>query len=111
MLYEVITNPSSVGALTQDAYRRYGVHLDTGAALAYGAVAAAGNRVFSDEGTVVLMTKDHPAFESERIYRETGSRPDLPPGFEAISGKVEELTRIDADQGSLKAIVEAVTKE
>lgn len=110
-VFPVEVSPSSVGALTLDAYRRYGVHLDTGAALAYGAVTAAGSRVFSDEGTVVLMTKDHPAFESERIYRETGSRPEVPPRFEAISGKVEELTRIESDQGSLKAIVEAVTKE
>lgn len=55
---------SEVPSLIEEACSKYGLTLDSSAALAYGAVKRAKDRIDSDEGTVVLVSKDHPAFES-----------------------------------------------
>ena len=74
-VFPVEVADSSIPELTRQAYKKYGVFLDPHAARAYGAVVAAGNRVYADEGTVVLVSKDHPAFEADTIAGYTGARP------------------------------------
>lgn len=108
-VFPVEVADSSVPELTVQAYSRYGVHLDSHAARAYGAVVAAGSRVYADEGTVVLVSKDHPAFEAERIGRYTGSFPEMPERFKAFGESVRDLTRISADRDSLEGLVKAIT--
>ncbi len=101
---------TAIPALTREAYEKYGIHLDSGAAHAYGAISAASQRIYSDEGTVVLVTKDHPAFEAERIARDTGSSPEIPERFAAYGEPVGDVIRIPADRAALEALVRTATE-
>ncbi len=108
-VFPVEVADSSIPELTRQAYKKYGVFLDPHAARAYGAVVAAGNRVYADEGTVVLVSKDHPAFEADTIAGYTGARPEVPDLFRGFNESVRALTRIGAERGALEALVKEIT--
>lgn len=107
-VFPVEVAEESVPSLMADVYRRYGVHVDTAGALAYGAVRATGSRIYSDEGTVVLVSKDHPAFDSDKITRATGTTPALPDFFAVMNEPLGEIRRISADRASLESIIKEV---
>jgi len=109
-VFPVEVSDDEVPELTRLAYNRYGALLDSHAARAYGAVVAAGSRAYADEGTVVLVSKDHPAFDATRIAAITGTSPDMPARFEGFDRPVRDISRIAADRASLEALVRSVTK-
>lgn len=108
-VFPVEVADSSVPELTKQAYKKYGVFLDSHAARAYGAVAGAGNRAYADEGTVVLVSKDHPAYEADLIASYTGVRPEMPERFTGFFEPVHSVTRIAADRNALEALVKTAT--
>lgn len=69
---------SRIPDLMLDAYRKYGIFLGSDAALAYGAIGKSGDRLDSDEGSVILVSKDHPAFEADYIKKACGAAPLIP---------------------------------
>ena len=90
--------------LISDSYRHYGIMFDTATANAY---AAARNRnIFQRRGgeSLVLVSKDHPTFESEILTRICGESPIVPeylrgidtplPSVPLINGTKEELIKI-----------------
>jgi Threonine synthase len=98
-------SPASVPALMSDAWRKYGIMLDSGAAAAYGAVKGMQERINSDEGTVVLLSKDHPAFDSDRLRTACGEAPVEPDSMAGIRSAVSGAVRIPVDSAAIKQIL------
>lgn len=95
---------SDAETLISDSYRRYGIMFDTATAHAY--AAARSRNIFQWRGgeSLVLVSKDHPAFESEVLTRICGESPIIPeylrgidmhlPNIPVIGGTKEELIKI-----------------
>ena len=90
--------------LISDSYRRYGIMFDTATARAY--AAARSRNIFHRQGgeSLVLVSKDHPAFENEILTRICGEFPIIPeylrgidthlPNVPLISGTKEDIIKI-----------------
>lgn len=95
---------SEAETLISDSYRRYGIMFDTATAHAY--AAAQSRNIFRQRGgeSLVLVSKDHPAFESKILTRICGESPIMPeylrgidrplPDVPLIKGTKEELIKI-----------------
>jgi threonine synthase len=101
--------PASVPDLMLRAYRDHGVILDSATASAYGAIDAVRDRVDSDEGTVVLVSKDHPSFEADRIRVACGEAPIVPDFVKTAAEPVAGTASIPNDLSSLVTILEDFT--
>jgi threonine synthase len=102
--------PSSVPqdripTLICEARKSYGTFLDPAAASAFGAIDAFRDRVNSDEGTVVLVSKDHPAFEADKIRAACGESPAVPENMLTMHDPVHGARKIAADPELLKGIL------
>ncbi len=89
-------------------YKKYGKTVDSAAASAYGAIYAATERVNADDGTAILVSKDHPAFEADKIRMACGVAPGLPPSLARAKDAVPGAMRISAERAALEAILERV---
>lgn len=90
--------------MIRESYKRYGIMFDTATAHAY--AAAQHRNIFKRQGgeSLVLVSKDHPAFESTILSRICGEPPIIPeylrgidtplPNIPLITGKKEELINI-----------------
>ena len=90
--------------LIRESYKRYGIMFDTATAYAY--AAAQNRKIIQRQGveSLVLVSKDHPAFESDILNRICGEPPIIPeylhdidtpiPNVPCITGTREELITI-----------------
>lgn len=90
--------------LIRESYKRYGIMFDTATAYAY--AAAQNRKIIKRQGveSLVLVSKDHPAFESDILNRICGEPPIIPeylhdidapiPNVPCITGTREELITI-----------------
>lgn len=99
---------SAIPALMAEGWKKYGVMLDTAAASAYGAISAIRDRVSSDEGTVVLVSKDHPAFEAEKLRAACGHAPDMPDFMRTLKDPVPGAQTIAKDPAVLEKILRSI---
>jgi threonine synthase len=107
LVFPAAVAPDAVSGHMLDAWKKYGVMLDTAAATVYGSAKSLHDRVHSDEGSVVIVSKDHPAFEADRLRVACGEAPAIPdfmrtfrdpvPGIRKIENSSLELERILAD--------------
>jgi len=97
---------SSVPELMYSCFRKYGVMLDSAAASAYGAIDSAKDRINSDEGTAVLVSKDHPAFESDLLRKACGSAPSMPDILRSAHAPVSGAKTIKPDRKELEKVLE-----
>ena len=104
IIFPAHVSDAEAESLISDSYRRYGIMFDTATAHAY---AAARTRTpFRQTGveSLVLVSKDHPAFESDILTRICGESPIMPeylrnidthlPNVPLIKGTKEELIKI-----------------
>lgn len=94
--------------LMLDAYRKYGVFIDSDTAMAYGAIATAGERIDFDEGSVILVSKDHPAFEANRIKRACGVPVRIPDILDGFDEPVSGVLSIPAEAARLRSILDEI---
>jgi len=111
MMLRGLVYPSAVPkdrlpALMLEARKKYGVFIDSSTAAAYGAIDAFCDRVNSDEGIVVLVSKDHPVFEADGIRKICGEAPSIPETMLRAKEPVKGSQVIPADPERLKAILE-----
>ena len=90
--------------LIRESYKHYGIMFDMATAYAY--AAAQTRNMFRRQGgeSLVLVSKDHPAFESDILNRICGEPPIIPeylhdidtpiPNVPCITGTREELITI-----------------
>lgn len=95
----------SIPGIMGEAWKKYGIMLDSAAASAYGAISAVRDRVRSDEGTVVLVSKDHPAFEAEKLRSACGRFPELPDFMHTLRDPVPGAQTIGKDPDALEKIL------
>lgn len=92
--------------LMLDAYRKYGVFIDSDTAMVYGAISSAGERIDFDEGSVILVSKDHPAFEANRIKRSCGIAVKIPEYMAGFNEPVSGVPLIPAESARLRSILD-----
>ena len=105
LVFPAEVKKESVPDTIREAWKRFGVMLDTASATALSAVSAFADRVNSDEGTVVLVSKDHPAFERELIGAICGSSPEIPEVMKSAKNPVSGASVIANDRDALVRIL------
>ncbi|HKL85871.1 MAG TPA: threonine synthase [Treponemataceae bacterium] len=88
-----------------DAWKKYGVMFDSATASVYGAVKSMQERINSDEGTVVLLSKDHPSFEADKLRVACGESPKIPSFLEDSSMPVKGAKIIKAEKSALEQVL------
>ena len=97
--------------LMLDAYRKYGIFLGSDAALAYGAIEQIGERIDADEGSVILVSKDHPAFEAAYIKKACGAAPTIPDFLKLKKEVVPGIKVIPAQGDFLRSILDTISSK
>lgn len=105
LVFPANVDPEIVPGQMAAFYKKYGVMLDTAATTAYGAIDAIQDRINSDEGTVVLVSKDHPAFEAEKLRAACGQAPIIPDFMLSAKEPVSGAIRIPVDPLALENIL------
>lgn len=105
LVFPAEVKAASIPSLTLEAWKKYGIMLDSAAALAYGAIGVMRDRIYSDDGTVVLVSKDHPAFEAASIRAACGEAPVMPAFMKSFSDPVPGVQRVHADRAILERIL------
>jgi threonine synthase len=98
-------NVATVPSLMFEMYKKYGVLLDTAAATVYGATKPMQDRIYSDDGTVVLVSKDHPAFEADKLRLACGVSPELPDTVLAAKTPVQGASKLALDRVAVERIL------
>lgn len=89
-------------ALMRDSYRRYGIMFDTATARAYAAARAHPLLQHGGDEALVLISKDHPAFESDIITKLCGEAPIIP---EYLRGSTEPLAYVPLIKGRQEDLI------
>ena len=105
LVFPAAIPPDSIPEIIHTVWKKYGVMLDPAAAAAYGATSVMQERVNSDEGTVVIVSKDHPAFSADRLRVACGESPLIPDNMRSLSEPVAGAVRIPAEAAALERIL------
>jgi threonine synthase len=105
LVFPAEVNPESISSVIYSVWKKYGVMLDYAAAAAYVATGVMKERVFSDDGTVVIVSKDHPAFEAEKLRTVCGEAPAIPEFMKSAHEPVLGARRIPNDRTVLEGIL------
>ncbi|ULQ59012.1 threonine synthase [Brucepastera parasyntrophica] len=97
--------PAAVPDLIFEAYKKYGVFFDTASATVYGALNPMKDYINSDGGTVVLLAKDHPFFEANRIRTACGEAPKMPESVKDLHNPVPGMKCIAAESAGIRKIL------
>lgn len=73
----------------KELYMKYGIFADKETASAYAVIQEAGNEVFEDEGSFVLMANNHPSLSSEYCRHVIGETPEMPENIKKAMQPVE----------------------
>ncbi len=105
LVYPMDVSSKLIPDLMLDVYRKYGIFVDSDTALAWGAITAAGDRIDYDEASVVLVSKDHPAFEAGTIKRACAQALKIPAFMEEFDRPVPGLKTIPVDVKQLRTVL------
>ncbi|HPO01741.1 MAG TPA: threonine synthase [Treponemataceae bacterium] len=105
LVFPAEVKPDAISGLMFDAWKKYGVMLDSATAAAYGASFGMQDRINSDEGTVVLVSKDHPAFESDKLRVACGQSPEQPDFLKLAREPIQGARLIAKDKSVLESIL------
>jgi threonine synthase len=105
LVFPAEVKAATIPELMASFWKKYGIMLDTATASAYGAISSIQDRINSDEGSVVLVSKDHPAFEAEKLRLACGESPSIPDFMKAMGEPVPGTVRIASDSKLLEQIL------
>ena len=96
--------------LISDSYRHYGIMFDTATARAY--AAAQNRKIFRQQSaeSLVLVSKDHPAFESDILTEICGESPIIPEYFRDIDTPIPNVPLINGTKEELIKILNTVSE-
>lgn len=96
--------------LISESYKRYGIMFDTATAHAY--AAARTRNICRDRGaeSLVLVSKDHPAFESDILTRICGESPIIPERLRGIGIHLNDVPLIQGTKTELTHILNLVSE-
>jgi threonine synthase len=105
LVFPAVVKPEAVAVHQAELYRKYGVFVDAAAGAAYGSAVVRWDRISSDEGTVVLVSKDHPAYEADRLRAVCGAAPDVSEAVRSARDPVSGFRRIEASKAALVEVL------
>ena len=96
--------------LIRESYKRYGIMFDTATAYAY--AAAQNRKIIQRQGveSLVLVSKDHPAFESDILNRICGEPPIIPEYLHNIDAPIPHVPCITGTREELITILNLVSE-
>ena len=110
IIFPAQVSDTEAETLINDSYRRYGIMFDTATARAY-AAAHARNIFWGHDGeSLVLVSKDHPAFESEILTRICGESPIIPEYLRGINTPLLDVPLIKGTKEELIKILNTVSE-
>ncbi len=95
----------NIPGIVRSVWKETGVVIDSAAAAAYGALDAMRDRAFSDEGSVVIVSKDHPAFEAERLREYCGASVPIPETILSLGVPIQGVKKIPLDRAALERML------
>ncbi|UTC77118.1 threonine synthase [Treponema sp. OMZ 799] len=92
--------------LIRKAYQRYGIMIDTSTAAAYGA--AIKSKILENKGpeTLVLISKDHPAFEADIIEEACGEKTNQPEYMKGLDRPIKNIKKIQASKKEIENMLQ-----
>ena len=106
LIFPKQVDPKDYKELIRKAYQRYGIMIDTSTAAAYGA--AIKSKIFKNKGpeTLVLISKDHPAFEADIIEEACGEKPNQPEYMSGLDKPIKNIKKIQASKKEIENMLE-----
>ena len=106
LIFPEAVKKEEYAGLIRSAYQRYGIMFDTSTAAAYGA--AVKSRFMQNRGseTLILIEKDHPAYEADTIYEACGERPTSPKYIEELHKPIKNVKKLPASKNNVKDMLE-----
>ena len=106
LIFPEAVKKEEYAGLIRSAYQRYGIMFDTSTAAAYGA--AVKSRFMQNRGseTLILIEKDHPAYEADTIYEACGERPTSPKYMEELHKPIKNVKKLPASKNNVKDMLE-----
>ncbi|NLM01044.1 MAG: threonine synthase [Treponema sp.] len=89
-----------------EAFKKYGVLLDSQTATAYAASKKRIDITDGSEATVVLIARDHPSFDAEKIYDWCGNKIQLPEHLKPLHKNIETKHKVASN---VKQVIETLT--
>ena len=110
IIFPAKVSDAEAETLISDSYRHYGIMFDTATAHAY--AAAQTRNIFRRRGgeSLVLVSKDHPAFESEILTRICGESPIMPEYLRGIDTPLSNVPLISGTKEELIKILNTVSE-
>lgn len=96
--------------LIRRAYQKYGIMFDTSTAAAYGA--AIKSRFMKSRGseTLILIEKDHPAYEADIIEKACGARPSVPAYMEGLNKPIKNVKKIQVSKKEIENMLKYIER-
>ncbi|EFW36370.1 putative threonine synthase [Treponema phagedenis F0421] len=109
-LFPVHVNHERINEIIGTVYHKYGIMFDSQTATVYEA-ALKSNRI-SQKGaeTLVLVSKDHPAFESERLRAACGEAPIIPERLKNMDVPIKDVHLINGKKEEILQILQTITE-
>ena len=110
IIFPAQVSDTEAEALISDSYRRYGIMFDTATAHAY--AAARTRNICQRRGgeSLVLVSKDHPAFESDILTRICGESPIIPEYLRNIDRPLADVPLIKGTKEELIKILNTISE-
>ena len=110
VIFPAPVSDSKAETLISESYKRYGIMFDTATAHAY--AAARERNIFPHQSgeSLVLVSKDHPAFESDILSRICGEPPIIPEYLYGIDTPLSNVPLIKGTKEELLNILNLVSE-
>ncbi len=107
LIFPAAVTDQKADELINKSYQRYGIMFDAATAHAY--TAACERNILRNKGkeALVLVSKDHPAFESARLQEICGEVPIMPSCLEGFDTPIDNVPLLN---GTKEEIIEILTK-
>jgi threonine synthase len=100
----VVTEKDKVAAC-KDAYDKYGYFLDMQSSIAYAATLKQKETLMEQDGSVVLITRNHPGLSESKINNILGKSVELPESLKPLYEKEINKKIIEPNAESVKNIL------
>ena len=100
----IVTEKDKVQAC-KEAYEKYGYFLDMQSSLAYGAALKQSDTIMDQDGSVVLIARNHPGLAETEIKHILGKSVELPESIKKLYEKENDKNIIEPDIKSVKKLL------
>ena len=108
LVFSAKVSDAEAADLISTSYQRYGIMFDLATARAYAAALAHHIPQYDGEESLVIVSKDHPAFESKSLQALCGDEPIMPDRLYGFDVPVYDLPLLKGSKEELVAILNQV---